>query len=707
MGKAFLLEQAGDVALVTIDVPGRRVNVLSSEVLGELRKIVRGISEEPGLKGAIILSGKPSGFIAGADLSEIERAEDASDLSALSEQAHGVFDELEALRIPVVAAVHGPCLGGGLELALACTGRVLSDAPLTYLGLPETTLGILPCFGGTQRLPRLIGITPAARMMTTGRPVSAQESLRLGLADELVPRENLLNAAERFVRRHARPGLRRRRSLQLLFESVSPVRDLMFRRARAEATRRFREFYPAPFLALEAMEEGLRHGAQEGFASEEHLAGQASISQNARNLMTVFRMREFYSRVATAPAERMHRAAVVGAGVMGSGIASLLVREGIHVRLTDNSFPSLGAGLRKINADLCAREEKGVCQKGESRSALARVSYDTHVRGLAQADLIVEAVPEDLGLKRALFKDISGVARSEAILVTNTASLPVSEIASAVAYPERMAGMHFFNPVERMRLVEVVKAEKTSPDTLLAVSALAKRLGKVPIVVRDGPGFIVNRLLAPYVNAATRLLEEGVPAERIDLAFMDFGMPMGALALIDLVGVDIALQISENLHVRLGPRMKPSGLLRVLQEAGRLGRKTGRGFYRYDRKRRRRPDRSLASFLKPHVTGGRDLEDLDIVDRVILPMVNEAARCLEEGIVDAPEAIDTALIFGAGFPAFTGGLLRFADTVGVANIVSTLENLSREDAERFLPTALLRNMAQKGERFYSGGLTRA
>jgi len=703
MSRAFLVEQQDDLALVIIDVPGRKVNVLSSEVLDEFEKVIRGLDEARGLKGAVILSGKASGFLAGADISEIEAAEDPSHLSGLSERAQAIFNRLEALEMPVVAAIHGPCLGGGLELALACSGRILSDTRRTSLGFPETTLGIIPCFGGTQRLPRLIGIMEAARMITTGRPVSAAEAVRLGLADERVPEENLLKAAERFLRRNsdrrsgkAAYGMTVRRRL----ESIPPVRDFLLRRARTKAGRRFREFYTAPFLALEAMEEGLRHGRQDGLSAEAHLAGQVVLTQTSRNLLAVYRLREFYSKVSTVPAQGIRRAAIAGVGVMGGSIASLLVREGVHVRLIDETVPALGACLRRIDSDLCSGQKWGIYSASQCDTALSRVSYDTHLRGLGQADFIMEACPEDMDLKRSLFSEISRTARPDAVLVTNTASLPVSEIAASVSNPERMAGMHFFNPVDRMRLVEVVRAEKTSGETLLAVASLAKRLGKIPVVVRDRPGFIVNRLLVPYINAAAHLLESGVPAEQIDRAFIDFGMPMGALALVDMVGIDIALQIAQNLHSRLGERMKPSALLQVFQDAGRLGRKSGRGFYRYDRKRRRKVDRSLTRFLKPYITLRKELEDLEIVDRVIFPMVNEAARCLEENIVDAPEAVDTALILGAGFPPFTGGLFRFADTVGVANIVNTLEVLSREDEVHFSPTELLREMARKGERFY-------
>lgn len=707
MAEPFRLDITDGVATVTFDLPGEKVNILRPEVVRYFEKILEEIEgKASGLRGVIIVSGKEQNFIAGADIDVIASVKSPEEGRKLAEQGQRVFDRLEALPLPVVAAIHGACLGGGLELALACTWRAASVSSRTFLGLPETRLGILPGFGGTQRLPALVGLGESLAMITSGARVFPKRALRIGLVDEVTVREHLLDAAMALLAR----GPRRKegrgpRSLSdrlrgLLFESNRYGRKILFDRARKEVHKRVGGHYPAPLAAVDAVEEGRTHGMWRGLEREAVLLGELAVTPVCKNLIHVFRVREKAARVDRLPAGRIARIAVIGAGVMGGGIAALAVEKGVRTRIVDLSPRALGGALRAVEEEVGKTQARGILPDAESSWVPARISYDTEMRGLGGIDLVVEAVAERMDVKKSVLAEVAAALPDDALIVSNTSSLSITEMAEATGNPGRVAGLHFFNPVDRMALVEVVRGEKTSDSTTAEVRAFAGRLGKIPIVVRDRPGFLVNRLLLPYLIEGVRLLEEGVALERIDRELEEFGMPLGPFALLDMVGIDIASHAAANLRTGLGDRFQPSGLLTVMVEAQRLGKKTGRGFYFYGSRGERRRDSGLERFLSIGAGEEALLPSADIVDRLLLSMVNEASLCLEEGVVESPETVDAGMILGAGFPPFTGGLLRYADSRGLPEIAGRLEGLAATTGAGFAPSRMIKDLVKAGRGFY-------
>jgi 3-hydroxyacyl-CoA dehydrogenase/enoyl-CoA hydratase/3-hydroxybutyryl-CoA epimerase len=448
------------------------------------------------------------------------------------------------------------------------------------------------------------------------------------------------------------------------------------------------------------MEEGLTHGRIKGLEGEARRLGELVVTPACRNLIGVFRLREHFAGVDPAPAAFISRMGIIGAGVMGGGIAALAAGKGVRARIVDLSPKALGGALRTAAGSAGKKHRQGALSDAELPWVSARITYDTGMRGLGGLHLIIEAVAERMDVKKSVLASLAGLAAEEAVIVSNTSSLSVTEMAAEVKNPSRVAGMHFFNPVDRMPLVEVVMGEKTSEETAEVVRAFAKRLGKVPIVVRDGPGFLVNRLLLPYLNEGARLLEEGTALERIDGALEEFGMPMGPFALLDTVGIDIASHAADNLGRGLGERFQPSALLVVMSNAKRLGRKTDRGFYFYGKDGERRRDSGLEDFLSGHVTRGTEASGEEIVERLILSMVNEASLCLEEGVVKDVRAVDGGMILGAGFPPFRGGLLRYADSLGLDRVAGKLKDLSGTAGDRFAPSEMIRELARSGRGFY-------
>ncbi|MFC1657279.1 3-hydroxyacyl-CoA dehydrogenase NAD-binding domain-containing protein [Candidatus Moduliflexota bacterium] len=710
MTGTFRIEESGGIAAVTFDLPGEKVNILRPDVLVEFEKVLGKLEKmAPGLKGVMILSGKEGNFVAGADIGIIGALSSPEKGRALAEEGQAVFDRLESFPLPVVAVIDGACLGGGLELALACTWRVASDSQRTFLGLPETLLGILPAFGGTQRLPRLTGLPEALRLITSGSRVHPAKALRIGLVDEVTVREHLRDAAEMLIARGRRDrGPKKPASLagkmaRFFLESNGYGRKLIFERARREVRERGGDHYPAPLAAIDAVEAGISGGMEKGLEREAQLLGVMAFSPVSKNLIHVFRLRERFSKVSAAPAAGIGRTGVVGAGVMGGGIAALAAMKGLRTRIMDLSPTALGGALRTVDKTLAAGKKKGAITGAEASWGAARITWDTEIRGLGGIDLVIEAVAERMDIKKSVLADVAARVGKDALILSNTSSLSITGMAEGVVNPSRVAGLHFFNPVDRMPLVEVIRGRETSEETVGRVKAFAKRLGKIPIVARDRPGFLVNRLLFPYLVEGARLLEEGAALSTVDGALEDFGMPMGPFALIDMVGADIASHAAANLREGLGDRFLAPALLGAMVQGGRLGRKTGSGFYLYGGKGKGKGRRSpgLDDFLSLHVKGGeRDAPPREeIVDRLIFAMVNEASLCLEEGVVESPEAVDAGMILGAGFPPFTGGLLRYADSRGLREIADGLAKIhtsGRGDA----PSDMIVKLASSGKGFH-------
>lgn len=708
--KYHILE--GGIAVVTFDLPGEKVNKLTSGVMEVFSDVINEVSGNQEVQAVIINSGKPGVFIAGADIREIEGIRDPHAGEELARKGQAILDRVESLPVPVIAAIDGACLGGGMELALACHYRIVTDSPKTVLGQPEVKLGIIPGFGGTQRLPRLVGIQKSLQMVLTGKNVYPRKARKIGLADDVVPREILMDAAVRFAAKIMQPGWKRpegmhrkRDLMEWLLESTPVGRKVLFNQAREQTKKQSKGHYPAPLKALEAVEQGLRLGIRDGLAVEARFLGEMAVTDVSKNLVKVFYLQEEFKRdtgvadpeVSPLP---VRKAAVLGAGVMGGGIAELFAEEEIPVRMKDIQTAAVASGLAAAYKVLSKKKAKRIIDRKDLDRKFGKISGTTDYTGFRNADLVVEAVLEKMEIKKQVLREAEERLSPQAVFATNTSSLSVTDLATASSRPEKVAGMHFFNPVDKMPLVEVIRGEKTSDETVATIVALSKKLGKTPVVVKDREGFLVNRILMPYLNEGALLVEEGVGIETVDRLMLNFGMPMGVFILLDNIGLDIALKVAEILHGAYGERMRPSVILPKMVEAGRLGKKNGKGFYTYEgRSRTLAPDtvRIITGLRKEH----SGILEKEVVGRLLLSMVNEAAMILAEGIADRPSVVDTGMIFGTGFPPFRGGLLRYADALGLEAIRKDLEEYAGRFGERFKPADLIVEMAGQGKSFYS------
>jgi 3-hydroxyacyl-CoA dehydrogenase/enoyl-CoA hydratase/3-hydroxybutyryl-CoA epimerase len=691
------------IAILTFDLPGEKVNKLTTTVMDELDRLLNELAANREIRALVFRSGKDNNFIVGADIAEIRNVTSESAGERLARRGQAVFAKLESLPFPTVAAIHGPCMGGGLELALACTYRIVSNDQKTALALPEVKLGIMPGFGGTQRLPRLVGLLNALDMILTGKSVYARKARQIGLADEVTYRELLperaLDTAQKAIGKPRPRSIRARRPLAVkVLESNALLRPIMYRLAQKNILRETHGNYPAPPAALDAVRYGLEHGLEKGYQHEAELLGTLAPTEISKNLISIFYLNEALKKDKTASPVRLSRAAVLGAGVMGGGIAQLLAEKGILVRLKDINTKAIASGLREAWDIFKKRGAKGILTAIQARDGFDRITGSTDYTGMEKAEIGIEAVAENMDIKKSVLRDFEAVAGPGSIFASNTSSLSINELATASRGPDKVVGMHFFNPVEKMPLVEIVRGKTTSDDTISAVAAFSRRLGKLPVVVNDGPGFLVNRILMPYLGEAFALLEQGGTIDGIDEVLLRFGMPMGAFILLDETGIDIAHKVSEILHQGLGDRAKPSALLGDLYKAGYLGKKNGKGFYLYQGRKRGRPDPFIYSKITRRAHAMISAEE--IVDRTVLLMIKEAALCLEEKIIDRPDLLDAALVFGIGFPPFRGGLLKYADQLGAKTVLEKLEQYRKKYGERFAPPQSIIDMAARGGRFY-------
>ena len=698
------------VAIVRYDQPDSAVNTLNTRIGPVFERLFTRIEQDPSIVGAVLVSGKPDSWIAGADIDELQHVATAADGEELSRSGQRLLNRLAALPKPFVAAIHGAALGGGLEVALACRYRVATDHPKTVLALPEVQLGLLPGAGGTQRLPRTIGLQAALDMMLTGRNIRAKKAWHMGLVHELVHPAILLETAMRRVRALARgeatPARSRSRSgRDMLLEGNALGRALVFKQARVTVLKKTRGHYPAPLAVIEAVATGYQRGFEAGLLHEARQFGALAVSPVSRQLVSIFFATTALKKDTGLPpgisatAQPVRKIGVLGAGFMGAGIATVAIRAGTVVRLKDASLERLAAGLRSV---------REVVREQLKRKQLTRVQYDdtlslvgatTDYRGFHNVDVVIEAVFEDLAVKHAVLREVEAVAPT-AIFASNTSTIPIREIARASVRPERVVGMHFFSPVHKMPLLEVIVTPETSADTTATVVAYGRSLGKMVIVVQDGPGFYVNRILAPYINESGKLLDEGVSVDAVDAALLSFGFPVGPITLLDEVGLDIAGKSGPIMAAAFGDRMQPSVTLQRVIESGRLGRKAKRGFYRYDAKGKRLGvDEGIAA-LTPAGGARRSLPDDEIQRRTVLPMLNEAVRCLEEGVIRSARDGDIGAIFGIGFPPFHGGPFRYLDTLGAASVVQQLDALEARFPGRFAPAPLLRAKAMANARFH-------
>jgi 3-hydroxyacyl-CoA dehydrogenase/enoyl-CoA hydratase/3-hydroxybutyryl-CoA epimerase len=703
---AFTYEIRKDgIAVLTFDLPNEKINKLTTQVMEELENVLEELASKSDIKALVFQSGKEGNFIVGADIAEIRNITAAETGERLARRGQAVLNKLEALPFPTVAAIHGPCMGGGLELALACSYRVISNDQRTALALPEVKLGIIPGFGGTQRLPRLVGLVNSLDMILTGKSVYARKARKIGLADEVTFKEILLSRAVVIAKNaigKPRPAaVRARRPLAIkLLESNPFTRSVVFAKAKKTVLSETRGNYPAPLAALESVRFGLSHDRDAGYLQEAQHLARLAPTEVSKNLISIFYLNEMLKKDMHRSPVKIAHAGVLGAGVMGGGIAQLFAEKGIQVRAKDINTKAIAAGLKEAWDIFRKRQKKGVLTVIQARDGFDRITGTTEYTGFDGTDIAVEAVVENMDVKKAVLRDFEGTMYRPALFASNTSSLSITEMATASKHPENVVGMHFFNPVEKMPLVEIVRGKKTSEETVSAIATLSRKLGKLPVIVNDGPGFLVNRILMPYLNEAAVMLAQGATIGEIDQALLQFGMPMGAFILLDEIGIDVAHKVADILHRGLGDRVKPAPLLAVLYQEGYLGKKNGKGFYRYEGRKRSGPDTALASRLRTGAGNREHIGKEEIVERAVLLMIKEAALCLEEKIIDRPDLLDAALIFGIGFPPFRGGLLRYADKLGAQTVVEELEGYEKKYGDRFAPPQSLSEMGKEGRKFY-------
>jgi 3-hydroxyacyl-CoA dehydrogenase/enoyl-CoA hydratase/3-hydroxybutyryl-CoA epimerase len=703
MGMIRVERRPDGVAVVVLDHPTKAVNTLSPAVVKEFNEKVAPLLDEKSVRAMVVVSAKPDTFIAGADLELIEGL-GAEEISAMSRDGNALLERIATSSKPVVAAVHGAALGGGLEVALACHYILATDDPKTVLGQSEVMLGLLPAGGGTQRLVERVGLVAALPMLLTGKRVRARRAKRMGLIDAITTPGGLAETGVRAALALVEGSLERKvrkRSLMDRFAASAPGRAIVLRKARQQVARRTRGLYPAPPAILDCVETGLKKGRVAGLARESEYFGKLAVTPESRNLVRLFHAMNEAKKGAHGDAHDIRRLAVLGGGFMGSGVAS--VSLGLcPVVVRDISDEVLGKAAKSIDDGLKRQVRSGAIRRVEADRRRSRLLLTTEVDELKGTDLVVEAVFEDLDLKRRVLAEAEERIDEEAVFASNTSALPISEIAADARNPERVIGMHYFSPVPKMPLLEIVVAERTAQWATATAQAFGTAQGKTCIVVKDGPGFYTTRILAPYLNEAVLLVEEGARVEDVDRAMKDFGYPGGPLALIDEVGIDVGAHVAQDLGRAFADRgLEGSGAMPRLFDAGLHGRKNGRGFYLYPRTKKKKKEVNPAVYDLLCGDGRRSISAAEIQDRLALLMVNEAVHCLQEGVIASPRDGDLGAILGLGFPPFRGGPFRYVDTIGRATIAAKMEGLAEKHGQRFEPAALLTEVVEKRGKFYS------
>lgn len=715
MGDFWHIErEVGNVAVLVLNREDRDVNVLSESVLRELNQVLDTLHADNQLEGVVIMSGKKD-FIVGADISEISAMPTVEAATEGSRQMQAILQRISDLRVPSVAAIHGQALGGGLELALACTWRVVTNDPKTKLGLPEIQLGLIPGAGGTQRLPRLVGIQTALDMILTGRRLTGKKAEKVGLADACVPQQLLREQAIKQTKR-VRPGHRRLPDLHMgklatdlpkWATEGNPIgRKLMRTKAKEMVDEKTKGFYPASYRVLDAVFDGYELSLAKGLELEANLFGQLAVTRESKSLIHLFHATTALKKhdYKAAGRERfgdtgIESLGLIGAGFMGAGIATVAVERGIRVLLSDPNADSIGRCLKSARDYFAKKAEKRRLKPFEVGQKLAHLSPGLAPTGFCHTDIVIEAVFEDLKLKQKLLAQVEAQAGDNFIFASNTSALPISKIAAGAKHPDRVIGMHFFSPVEKMPLIEVVVTDKTAPWVAARTIELGQDFGKQVIVVKDGPGFYTTRALAFYLNEAAQILTEGVPIEQIDQALVEFGFPVGPITLIDEVGVDVGIHVLETMSAAFSDRMPSLTGLAPIADSGRLGRKNNKGFYTYDHGKKGRPDPAVFELLGV-ARKEQAATNEEIVDRCVLLFVNESIRCLEDGILKCASDGDVGAVFGLGFPPFWGGPFKYVDHVGAAQITERLRQLADKHGPRFSPAPLLAKLASENQRFF-------
>ncbi len=729
--KHFKYRVEDQVAVITFDLEGEAVNTLSPEVGEEFEQQLTQALSDGKVKSVVFTSGKKDAFVAGAKIDFLNTIKSAAEATQFSKQAQAGFDRLDVLEKPVVVAIHGAALGGGLEWALACDYRLCSDSPKTILGLPEVQLGLIPGAGGTQRLPRLIGAQAAIDLILTGRTLKAKKALKLGLVDEVVPAPILLEVALRRAKELADGTLKLERRRGLSFKSVAqgkglaeilrglanketwaefaleenPLgRKVLFDQAKKELLKKTKGKYPAPEKALEVVRAGMEGGLKAGLEAEAAAFGELVMGDVSKRLVEIFfatqaLKKDNGTKDPKVKAHEVKKLGILGGGLMGGGIAYVSAAvHGVPVRIKEKDDAGCGRALKHVQGLFDDRVRKKSLTSRESAARLAMVTATTDYSGFKQCDVVVEAVFEDLELKRRCVKEVEAVGKPEVIFASNTSAIPITDISSASKHPETVVGMHYFSPVNKMPLLEVITTRKTADWVTATVVELGRRQGKTVIVVNDGVGFYTTRVLAPFMNEAQWLLNEGADIAELDKALIDFGFPVGPVTLLDEVGIDVGAKVGKIMQQAFGDRMAaPEGAEKLVAD-GRLGRKSKKGFYTYDGKKKE-VDQSVYALL-PHGTERKKLDRHEMAERCVLQLVNEAIRCLGDGVLRSPRDGDVGAIFGIGFPPFLGGPFRWADATGAGKLLERMEHYQDKLGRRFDPAPLLLENGKAGRKFY-------
>lgn len=702
---AFSLEKLDNgVAILTMDVPGESMNTLKQAFGDEITAMLDEIEADTSIKGVVLASGKPGSFVAGADITMLAACETADDAQALAAGGQAVFDRIERMRATFVAAINGPALGGGLELALACHYRVCSDADITQLGLPEVQLGLLPGSGGTQRLPRLIGIQQAMKMMLTGAPARAKQAKKYGIVDEVVPASVLLDVAQKFALK-SKPKREKPQKgvVNKLLEGTRPGRNLLFKKARQATFSKTKGNYPSPGMIIDVIETGINDGMKAGLHAEASAFGQLVMSPESFQLRQIFFATTDMKKergVEGVEPKKVKKVGVLGGGLMGGGIAFVTAsKAGVPVRIKDVRAEGI-ANAMKYSYDLLIKKVKRrFMRKSEMQKQLSLLTGTLDYSGLQDADMVIEAVFEDLGLKQQMVADVEQHCQASTVFASNTSSIPITQIAAKAQRPENVIGLHYFSPVDKMPLAEVIAHEKTSDETISTTVEFARKQGKTPVVVKDGAGFYVNRILAPYMNEAACLILAGEPIDHIDKALVKFGFPVGPVKLLDEVGIDVGTKIIPFLVSEFGERFTaPDAFDKVLKD-DRKGKKNKKGFYLYSGKQPGKlVDDSIYALLG--LTPSSSRSEREVAERCVMMMLNEAARCLHEGVIRSPRDGDIGAIFGIGFPPFLGGPFRYMDGLGIKHVVKQLQHYAQTVDKKFAPADVLLEMAENDQTFY-------
>ncbi|RJS15673.1 fatty acid oxidation complex subunit alpha FadJ [Corallococcus sp. H22C18031201] len=735
--QGFRYEVEGGVAVITFDLPDSAVNTLSPETGEAFTALMRHAEGDTAVKAVVFISGKKDNFVAGAKIDFLQTLRSAEEATAISRNGQQGFEQLDAFPKPVVAAIHGSCLGGGLEWALACDYRIATDSPKTTLGLPEVQLGLIPGAGGTQRLPALIGAQQALDLILTGKNVKPAKAKKLGLVDEVVPvpllrslalqRAGELAAGTLKVTRAHGQGLKAVASngkakglagflkglaskdlwTEVALEDNPLGRKVLFDQARKQLLKKTRGKYPAPEKALQVIRAGLESGRAAGLEAEAKAFGELVVSDVSRRLVEIFfattaLKKENGTANPSVKAREVKKVGVLGGGLMGGGIAYVSsALQGVHVRVKDKDDAGAGRALKQVQSVLDERVKRRSLTSREAVAKMAMVTAGTDYSGFKTADLVIEAVFEDLKLKHRIIAEVEAVTREDCIFASNTSSLPISELAKGSKRPAQVIGMHYFSPVHKMPLLEIITHPGTAEWVTATCVEVGRKQGKTVIVVNDGPGFYTSRILAPYMNEAAYLLADGADITELDKALVEFGFPVGPITLLDEVGIDVAHKVGPIMEGAFGKRMAAPKALDGVVADGRLGRKTQKGFYLYENGKKKDVDPTVYALL-PHGKDRKPMERAEMAERCALQMVNEAIRCLGENILRSPRDGDVGAIFGLGFPPFLGGPFRYADSLGPAQLLRKLEHYQDKFGERFTPAPFLIEQVRAGKSFHGG-----